>query len=117
MLMTILYIFGGIILLILLIGFTSPRISKMNRSVVIEASEAEIFPYLNNLKTFVDKWSPWTEKDPNATHNYNDVAEGADPDSPSHVRRMRDEAGYLTALIGKAHLYKDKADHKEERWL
>ena len=27
-----------------------------------------------------------------------------DPSWPSHVRRVRDEAGYLTALVGKAHL-------------
>jgi len=45
---------------------------------------------------------------------HNQQTEGADPDGPSHVRRMRDEAGYLTALIGKAHLYKDKAAHKRE---
>jgi choline-sulfatase len=32
-----------------------------------------------------------------------------DPNGPSHVRRARDEAGYLTALIGKGHLTDTKA--------
>jgi len=76
MLTTILYILGGIVLLILLIGFTSPRIAKMERSVTINASPDKIWPYLNNLKMFVDNWSPWTEKDPEATHTYNDIDEG-----------------------------------------
>jgi arylsulfatase len=35
---------------------------------------------------------------------------GTDPKGPSHVRRMRDEAGYLTALIGKGHIT-DRVGH------
>lgn len=31
------------------------------------------------------------------------------PTSPSHVRRMRDEAGYLTGVIGKTHLHNQPA--------
>ena len=76
MLEIILYIIGGIALLVLLIGFTSPRMARMNRSIIIDASAEKIFPYLNNLKSFVDHWSPWTEKDPSAAHEYNDIAEG-----------------------------------------
>ena len=72
----VLYILGGIVLLILLIGFTSPQIAKTERSVTINSRPEKIWPYLNNLKAFVDNWSPWTEKDPNAAHDYNDIAEG-----------------------------------------
>ncbi len=72
----ILLVIGGIVLLVLLIGFTSPRLATMERSVVINASADKVFPYLNNLKTFVDTWSPWTEKDPSAAHEYNDIASG-----------------------------------------
>jgi arylsulfatase len=35
---------------------------------------------------------------------WNNKSHARKPTSPSHVRRMRDEAGYYTALIGKAHL-------------
>ena len=67
---------GGLILLILLMGFSSPRIAKMERSVLINASAQTIWPYLNNLKLFVDNWSPWTEKDLNALHTYNNIEAG-----------------------------------------
>ena len=71
-----LYGFGGLVALFLIIGFASPRVARMNRSIQINSTPEKIFPYLNNLKSFVDNWSPWTEKDPNAAHEYNDVAEG-----------------------------------------
>jgi arylsulfatase len=38
-----------------------------------------------------------------------------DPASPSHVRRMRDEAGYQTALIGKAHLHGEEVSVQDGR--
>jgi carbon monoxide dehydrogenase subunit G len=76
MLTIALYIIGGLLLLILLIGFTSPQVAKMERSVTIKATPDKIWPYLNNLKSFVDNWSPWTVKDPNANHNYNDIEAG-----------------------------------------
>lgn len=76
MLEIILIVIGAIVLLVLLIGFTSPRIAKMDRSIEINASADKVFPYLNNLRLFVDNWSPWTEKDPDAEHKYNDIAEG-----------------------------------------
>ena len=72
----ILIVVGAIVLLILFVGYTSPRKAIMERSVMINASAETVFPYLNSLKTFVDNWSPWTEKDPNAVHEYNDIASG-----------------------------------------
>ncbi len=72
----ILIVVGALVLLVLFIGFTSPRMATMERSIVINASADKVFPYLNNLKTFVDTWSPWTEKDPNAAHEYNDIPSG-----------------------------------------
>ena len=76
MLTTILYIIGGLVLLVLLLGFTSPRVATLEKSIIINATPEKIWPYINNLKMFVDNWSPWTEKDPNAKHEYNDIAEG-----------------------------------------
>jgi uncharacterized protein YndB with AHSA1/START domain len=67
---------GAIVLIVLLFGFASPRVATMERSVTINAPAEKVFPYLNNLKNFVDNWSPWSEKDPNATHEYNDIASG-----------------------------------------
>lgn len=69
-------VIGVIIVLILVIGFLSPRYARMQRSIEINASIDKIWPELNNLKNFVTNWSPWTDKDPDAAHGYNDIAEG-----------------------------------------
>lgn len=39
--------------------------------------------------------------------------EEIDPRGISHVRRIRDEAGYHTALVGKAHLYSGHTQHAD----
>jgi uncharacterized protein YndB with AHSA1/START domain len=67
---------GVLVLAVLVVGFTSPRMARMKRSIEIKAPPTQVFPYLNRLKKFVDHWSPWTAKDPQAKHEYNDVAEG-----------------------------------------
>ena len=61
--------FAGIIVILTIIGFMSPRYAEMSRSIEIDASPENIFPRLNSMREFV-KWSPWTEKDPNARHEY-----------------------------------------------
>ncbi len=72
----ILIVLGVLVVLVLIIGFTSPRIARMNRTVTINASKENIFGQMNNLKNFVDNWSPWTEKDLSAKHEYNSTSEG-----------------------------------------
>ena len=67
---------GGIVLLVLVIGFTSPRMAKMNRTIEINANSERIFTEMDSLKNFVDNWSPWTAKDPDAKHEYNEVLTG-----------------------------------------
>ena len=69
-------VIGCIILLVVVIGFASPRVATISRSVEVNATPEEVFPQLNNLKNFVEHWSPWTAKDPNASHTYNNIPEG-----------------------------------------
>ncbi len=73
----ILIALGALVVLVILAGFLSPRKAFVQRSLEIDASPDRVFPYLNNLRNFVDHWSPWTEKDPQAKHEYNEIAEGA----------------------------------------
>lgn len=54
----------GLALIVLIFGMTKPRMAEMSRETVIEASAESIFSYANNLKKFVQYWSPWTDKDP-----------------------------------------------------
>jgi polyketide cyclase/dehydrase/lipid transport protein len=45
------------------------------RSVVINAPESAVFPYVNNLRRFSD-WSPWKLRDPQLTITYGGPDEG-----------------------------------------
>ncbi|HEX2447811.1 MAG TPA: hypothetical protein VHK26_06465, partial [Methyloceanibacter sp.] len=46
-----------------------PSHVTVSRSVVINAPESVIFPYLNNLHQFED-WSPWKARDPQLAVSY-----------------------------------------------
>ncbi|MFT7613872.1 MAG: hypothetical protein ACI9J3_002852 [Parvicellaceae bacterium] len=66
---------AGIVIILVIIGFLSPRFAKMQRTVTVKASASAIFPKLNNMQEFV-KWSPWTDKDPDAKHTYSGPESG-----------------------------------------
>lgn len=78
--MTILYavlgFLGLLVAFVLGFGFASPRVARMKRSIEIAAPPEKIWPNLNNLRNFVERWSPWSEKDPQAKHAFNEIAEG-----------------------------------------
>jgi len=58
--MTILYILGGIILLLLILALIAPKTYDVSRSVVVEKPRKEVFEYLRFLKN-MDDWSPWAK--------------------------------------------------------
>jgi hypothetical protein len=62
--LTILYILGGIILLLLILAMLAPKTYDVSRSVAVEKPRKEVFEYLRFLKN-MDDWSPWAKKDPN----------------------------------------------------
>ena len=72
----LLSVLGTIALLVIVAGFASPRVARFQKSTEIAAPPAKIFPYLNSVKRFSDEWSPWTDKDPDATHTFSGPAEG-----------------------------------------
>lgn len=72
----VLLCFLSLVLLVIVYGFTRPRMAKISRSAVVKATPDVVFPYLESLKMFVENWSPWTDKDPNAVHEYNDIEKG-----------------------------------------
>lgn len=61
---TLLYIFGGIILLIIILALIAPKSYEVSRNITINKPLPEVFNYLKSLKN-QDNWSPWAEKDPN----------------------------------------------------
>jgi hypothetical protein len=62
--MIALYIILGIVLLVILLALVTPKNFKMERSIVISKSKAEVFEYIKSLKN-QDNWSVWAKKDPN----------------------------------------------------
>jgi len=72
----LLSVVGTIALLVLVVGFASPRVARFKKSTEIAAPPAKVFPYLNSVKRFSDEWSPWTGKDPAAKHTFSGPAEG-----------------------------------------
>jgi uncharacterized membrane protein len=63
----------GLILAAVALGL--PAHVTVARSVVINAPEYAIYPYLNNLRQFPD-WSPWVARDPNMKLTYSGPPEG-----------------------------------------
>jgi len=65
----LLYIFLGIIALIVLLGTIAPNSYNVSRSVVVDRPVHETFRYLKMVKN-QDNWSPWKQKDPNMTQSF-----------------------------------------------
>ncbi|MEO6612879.1 MAG: SRPBCC family protein [Chitinophagaceae bacterium] len=62
-LLTILYIIGGIIVLFLLIALLTKKEFSLERTIVINRSRAEVFNYARMLKN-QEQYSVWVMKDP-----------------------------------------------------
>ncbi len=61
---TILYILGGVILLIVLLALIAPKSYHVERSITINKPLSEVYNYLKFIRN-QDHWSPWKKKDPN----------------------------------------------------
>ncbi len=61
---TLLYILGAIVLLVLVLAMIAPKTYDVSRSIEIAKPKSEVFDNLRFLKN-QDAWSPWNKKDPN----------------------------------------------------
>jgi Polyketide cyclase / dehydrase and lipid transport len=84
-------ILGLCALAIILLGvaFALPGNVTIARSVVINAPESAVFPYLNDLHHFGD-WSPWSARDPELTATFSgpDQGKGAKIEWTSNKRSV-----------------------------
>lgn len=75
-------IVGGLIIVaiaaLLVVASQKPDEFRYERSALIDAPPAKIFPLINNLHQW-DAWSPWAKMDPNAKSEFSrpDTGEGA----------------------------------------
>ncbi|WP_339710233.1 SRPBCC family protein [uncultured Kriegella sp.] len=71
--MTILiYIIGGITVLIVLLMLIAPKTYHVSRSIIISKPRIEVFKYLKSLKK-MDEWSPWATRDPNMKKRFTGI--------------------------------------------
>ncbi|MDB5342841.1 MAG: hypothetical protein JWP89_1218 [Schlesneria sp.] len=73
------------------LGFvaTLPDDFTVARSITIDASPEQLFPWINNLKK-THQWSPWTKLDPNAKYTFEGPEEGT---GASHAWVGNDKMG------------------------
>lgn len=79
MLLTILK-YAGIVLAVLFVVFLAgaylmPKTVNVERDITIDASPADVFPYVNDYKKF-NEWSPWANRDPDAVYTYSGPESG-----------------------------------------
>ena len=66
---------GVLVLILAAVALGLPAHVTVARSVVINAPEHVIYPYLNNLRRF-SNWSPWSARDPNMKVTFSGPPEG-----------------------------------------
>ena len=66
---------GVLVIIFAAVALGLPAHVTVARSVLINAPEYAICPYLNNLRRFSD-WSPWAARDPNMKVTYSGPQEG-----------------------------------------
>ncbi len=61
---TLIYVLGGLLVLVVVLSLIAPKTYDVFRIVEIARPKYEVFNYLTSLKN-MDEWSPWAKKDPN----------------------------------------------------
>ena len=64
-----------LLVLLVMIGFLLPSSAKVERSIVINASPAAVFPHLNGMRAF-HAWSPWSAIDPETQYQFDGPESG-----------------------------------------
>lgn len=65
----------ALVLILAAVALGLPAHVTVARSIVVNAPEYAIYPYLNNLRRF-QEWSPWVKRDPDMTFTYSGPPEG-----------------------------------------
>ena len=67
---------GVLVLILSAVALGLPAHVTAARSIVINAPEYAVFPYVNNLRRY-QEWSPWADRDPDIKMTYSGPQEGS----------------------------------------
>lgn len=98
MIKKILLVVGLLVAAFLVYVGVQPPEFHMERSILISAEPAQIFPHLNNLKKSL-AWNPWIEKDPNVNLSYSGPEEGL---GSQFSWKGNSDAGAGTAIVAES---------------
>ena len=76
--MIIVYIFGGLILLLLILAAFMPKGFNIEKNIVINRPTPAVIDRIADLN-YYSKWNPWQQSDPSATHTVT-----GSPKQPGH---------------------------------
>ncbi len=62
--MVVLYIVGGLVVLLLILALVAPKDFAVSREIVVSKDQEFVFNSLRSIKEQT-KWSPWSTRDPN----------------------------------------------------
>jgi len=66
---------GALLVIVIVITSVQSPKTHLERSIVVNASPASVFKYVNNFKNF-NTWSPWHSIDPNTAYTFEGPEEG-----------------------------------------
>jgi uncharacterized protein YndB with AHSA1/START domain len=72
---TLLYVVGGLLAALVVVGLLLPRSAHVERSIEVAASPATVYALVDGFGRF-NEWSPWAELDPNTRYTYSGPERG-----------------------------------------
>ncbi|AXQ29271.1 hypothetical protein D0B54_11480 [Solimonas sp. K1W22B-7] len=94
------FVLGTLILIAVLIGvgfFVLPDTARIERSVLVQASPAQIFPLVNGFTRF-NQWQPWAKMDPAMKTERSGPAEGVGARQAWHSEQESVGSGSLEII-------------------
>ena len=65
----LLYVILALVLIVIVLGIFGPKTFDASRSTVINASPAQVWPYVSSIRKTVE-WGPWMESDSTIVNNF-----------------------------------------------
>lgn len=87
----------ALVVVLLVVGLLLPGTWKVERSIVINAPAARIYPLVADLRNGWPKWSEFQKADPATTHEYSGPASGKGATDAWKSKKMGDGSSTIVA--------------------